>query len=374
VQIRPFTLERYFAKHEFSARYLLSSSDCESVPMEELLDRAGPEADRLWRELRLGYTESAGHPLLRAEVAGLYREVKPAGVMVAAPEEAIFVAMVALLAPGDHVVAIAPAYQSLHELPRALGCAVAPWTLRLGPGGWEVDLDELERSITPATRLIVLNFPHNPSGHTITREELDRIVEIARRRGIVVFSDEMYRLLEHDEVDRLPAICDLYELGISLSGLSKVFGLPGLRIGWLATSMPDVIERAIAVKDYTTICSGAPSEVLAIIALQARSALLERALAIVRANLMAARLFFAEHATKLAWIEPRAGSVAFPRWVGEGTVEGFCREALATQGVMIVPGGLFDYPGNHFRIGLGRRNLPEALARLGAMLGQGPIV
>jgi aspartate/methionine/tyrosine aminotransferase len=368
VEIRPFALERYFGKFEFTAKVLLSSSDCESLSQEELVDRAGPEADRLWRELRLGYTEGAGHPLLRAEIAGLYREIRPSGVMVAAPEEAIFVAMHALLAAGDHVVAVAPAYQSLHELPRAIGCTVTPWTLRLGDGGWRIDLDELESAITEHTRMLVINFPHNPTGHQIGRAELDRIVEVARKHSLWLLSDEMYRLLELDEADRLPAVCDLYERGISLSGLSKAFGLPGLRIGWLATRETGLVERWLTVKDYTTICSSAPSEVLAIIALQAKDWLLERAAKIVRGNLMAARIFFGEHAAALAWVDPRAGSVAFPRWLGESPIEQLCEEARATKGLMIVPGSLFDYPGNHFRVGLGRKNLPAALALLGDVL------
>jgi aspartate/methionine/tyrosine aminotransferase len=364
VEIRPFALERYYGKHEFTARLLLSSSDCESLSLAELLDWSGPEADRLWRELRLGYTQGPGHPLLRAEIAGSYREVKPGGVVVAAPEEAIFVAMHALLAPGDHVVVAAPAYQSLHELPRAIGCDVTPWPLRLGDGGWAVDLDALDGAVNERTRMVVINFPHNPTGHLISRDELDRVVEIARRRGAWLLSDEMYRLLELDEADRLPAACDLYERGISLSGLSKAYGLPGLRIGWLAAADAALPERFLAIKDYTTICSSAPSEVLAIMALQARHGLLDRALKIVRGNLMAARYFFEQQGTVLSWIDPRAGSVAFPRWTGPGPVEALCERALASHGLMIVPGSLFDWPGNHFRVGLGRKDLPAALAAL----------
>ena len=368
MEMRPFALERYFAKHEFTAKVLLSSSDCESLSLQELLDRSGPEADRLWRELRLGYTHGPGHPLLRAEIAGSYREVKPAGVMVAAPEEAIFVAMHALLAPGDHVVATAPAYQSLHELPRSIGCEVTPWPLRLGERGWEIDLDALESAITERTRMLVINFPHNPTGHQITRDELDRIVEIARRHSLWLLSDEMYRLLEIDEADRLPAACEAYERGISLSGLSKAYGLPGLRIGWLAAREPGLVERFLAIKDYTTICSSAPSEVLAIMALQARHGLLDRALKIVRGNLMAARYFFDQQGSVLQWIDPRAGSVAFPRLTGAGTVEALCEAALTSHGLMIVPGSLFDWPGEHFRVGLGRKNLPAALALLAEVL------
>jgi aspartate/methionine/tyrosine aminotransferase len=368
VEIRPFALERYFGKHEFTAKLLLSSSDCESLSLAELLDWSGPEADRLWRELRLSYTQGPGHPLLRAEIAGSYREAKPAGVVVAAPEEAIFVAMHALLAPGDHVVVATPTYQSLVELPRTIGCRVTPWPLRLGEGGWGVDLDALDAAVGERTRMIVINFPNNPTGCQLARGELDRVVELARARGAWLLSDEMYRLLEHSEPDRLPAACDVYERGISLSGLSKAYGLPGLRIGWLATADPALPERFLAVKDYTTICSSAPSEVLAIMALQARHALLERALKIVRSNLMAARYFFGQQAGALAWIDARAGSVAFPRWTGPGTVEALCEAALAAHGLMIVPGSLFDWPGGHFRVGLGRKDLPAALALLAEVL------
>lgn len=369
MHLRPFALERYFAAHEFTARVPMSSSDCDTVSLEELIDRAGIEADRLWRGLRLGYTESAGHPLLRAEAAGLYREVKPSGVMIAAPEEAILVAMHALLEPGDHVVAVAPAYQSLHELPRALGCEVTPWRLRAADGRWSLDLDELEGAITDRTRMLVINFPHNPTGHLITRDELERIVEVARRRSLWLFSDEMYRLLEYDPADRLPAACDLYERGISLSGLSKAFGLPGLRIGWLATRETALVERWLEVKDYTTICASAPSEVAAIVALQAKDWLLERSLKTVRNNLMASRAFFSDRPDALEWFDPRAGSVAFPRWRGDGTVEDLCAEALAEKGLMIVPGALFDHDGGHFRVGLGRASLSQALSLLGELLG-----
>lgn len=365
---RPFKLERYFARHEFGAAYQLSASDCESLAMDELLAMATPETLRLWRELKLGYTECAGHPLLRHEVASLYEGLGDEDVVIAAPEEAIFVAMHVLLEPGDEVVAVAPAYQSLHEVARALGCGVTPWHLEPGEASWRLDLDAFERLLTDRTRLIVLNFPHNPTGHTLTRDELDAVVEHARRRGLAVFSDEMYRLLEPDPSLRLPPVCSLYERGISLSGLSKAFALPGLRLGWLATRMPGMIEKFLAFKDYTTICNGAPAEVLGIIALQAREAILARNLALVRENTATAARFFTDHAGVLGWLAPRAGSVAFPRWLGAGSVEHLCRDLLAAEGVLAVPGSMFDAPGSHFRLGLGRRDLPAALDRVGTFL------
>ncbi len=366
--IDPFKLERYFAQHEFTAKYLLSPSDCESLTLKELLQLADAETLALWDELKLGYTESPGHPLLRAEVARLYQNITPDDVLIAVPEEAIFIVMQTLLRSGDQVVTIFPAYQSLYEVARSLGCDVTPWTLELGTAGWQMDLDRLERSLTDHARLLVVNFPHNPSGYLPTRGELDALIEIARKHNLYLFCDEMYRLLEYDPARRLPPICDLYEKGISLSGLSKTFALPGLRLGWLAMQRQALLTSWLSYKDYTTICNSAPSEVLGIIALRAKEAIVARNLRIIRQNLSAAEEFFAEHWQHFAWIKPQAGSIAFPRWLEATPVEQFCQDVLTQQNVMIVPGSIFDFPGNHFRVGLGRQNFAEALQRVSEYL------
>jgi aspartate/methionine/tyrosine aminotransferase len=360
----PFKLERYFAQYEFKVRYLLSASDCESLSLRELLSMADAEGLALWDQLRLGYTESQGHPGLRAEVARLYETLTPDDVLILTPEEGIFIAMHTLLEPGDHVIAVAPAYQSLSEIARAIGCAVTPWTYAPHGSGWQLDFDQLVRSFTPRTRLLVLNFPHNPTGHLPSRGDLDAILTLARERGVYVFSDEMYRLLEFDAARRLPSVSDVYEKGITLSGLSKSFALPGLRMGWLATRAPGLIERWLTFKDYTTICHSAPSEVLAVMALRAKDAILSRNLSIVQSNAALAESFFADYPALFKWLKPDAGSIAFPAWTGPGDVEAFCRAVLEQQGVMIVPGSLFDFSGPHFRVGLGRRNFGDALERV----------
>ncbi len=368
MSIQPFLLERYFAKYEFKTRYLLSSSDCESLSMAELLQMATPSTLDLWKDLKLGYTESQGHPLLRAEVSGMYGRISPEQVLIAAPEELIFIAMQTMLKPGDHIVAVSPAYQSLHEIARALGCEVTPWSFRPVGNGWVLDLDELECSLTARTRLIVINFPHNPTGYLPALPELQTIVRLAQERDIYLFSDEMYRLLEAGSDVRLPPVCDLYEKGVSLSGLSKSFSLPGLRLGWLATRQDSLIQRWIAYHDYTTICNSAPGEILGIIALQNRDRIIRRNLEIVQANIAYARQFMEARPDRFAWFAPAAGSVAFPRWTGPGSVEAFCRGVLQQQGVMVVPGSLFQFPGDHFRVGLGRKNFPEALDHVGEYL------
>lgn len=368
--IAPFQLERYFARHEFSARYLLCPSDCESLSMKELLVLADDECRRLWEGLHLGYTESAGHPLVRAEIAGLYEHIKADRIVTFAPEEAILVAMSTLLEAGDEVIALSPAYQSLHEIARSLGAVVKPWRLAPTANGWELDYDWLEKAVSPQTRMVVINFPHNPTGFLPERAGLERIAATVDRHGLILFGDEMYRGLEYSPSQRLPAVCDLTPHGISLGGLSKTYALPGLRTGWLASQDTALPSRWLRLKDYITICGSAPGEILALIALRSHEQLAARSREIVQANLAKAGVFFALHEKTLRWLAPQAGSVCFPELLEGGPIEDFCERLVAQKSVMLAPGNLFAYPGNHFRMGLGRKNFSEALKKLGEFLDE----
>jgi len=372
--IAPFKLERYFALYEFKAKYLLSSSDCESLRMSELLEMADTESLRLWEELSLGYTESPGHPKLREEIARQYANVPPDNIVVAAPEEAIYVAMNTLLAPGDHLICISPVYQSLYEVARTNGCTISDWKVRPDGNGWRLPVEELETMITLRTRLIVANFPHNPTGYLPWDADFESLVSVARKHNLYLFCDEMYRLLEHDAANRLPPVAEVYERGISLSGLSKSFALPGLRVGWLATQDTALPLKWLAFKDYTTICNSAPSEILALMALRATEPIIHRNLNIVHDNLRVAKEFVAAHAAQFEWFEPQGGSIMFPKWTGKLAVEEFCQRMVDERGVMIVPGSIFDYPGSHFRIGLGRKNLPEVLEQVDAYLKSAQLI
>jgi aspartate/methionine/tyrosine aminotransferase len=366
LNLAPFKLERFFAQYEFKVRHLLSSSDCESLKLPELLALADADALDRWQRLSLGYTESQGDPTLRAEIASQYAGLAADDVIVLVPEEGIYIAMHTLVQPGDHVIAIHPAYQSLYELARARGCALTTWPVLPTAEGtaWRLDLDALAAAITPQTRLLVINFPHNPTGLLPTRAELDALLELARRHDLYVFSDEMYRGLELDPAAQLPAVCTVYDRGISLAGLSKTHATPGLRVGWLATRAPGLMAQWLAYKDYTTICHSAPSEVLALIALRAQAPILQRNLGIIRANVATAAEFFQRQAALFGWAPPQGGSIAFPEWRGPGTADALCQGVLDERGVMLLPGSIFDVPGQRFRLGLGRRSFPEALAQL----------
>ncbi len=364
MNITPFKLERYFAEYEFKVRYLLSPSDCESLTLTELLAMQDSECRGLWENLSLSYTESQGHPELRTEISHLYESISADQVLVAAPEEAIFILMNSLLRPGDQVITVFPAYQSLYQIAEAMGCELSPWRFELADSGWRLDLNWLSDHLSQRTRLLVLNFPHNPTGYLPAPDEFESILTLARRYGVYVFCDEMYRGLEYAAETRLAAAADEYERAISLSGLSKTYALPGLRLGWLATQENAILQSALAFKDYTTICHSAPSEILGLTALRSGPKIIQRNLSLIQANLLAAETFFSRHPQRFDWLLPSAGSVAFPRYLGPGTVEDFCTAALNQHGVMIVPGSIFDYPGDHFRVGLGRRNFSEALNQL----------
>nr|WP_236673691.1 aminotransferase class I/II-fold pyridoxal phosphate-dependent enzyme [Comamonas sp. JC664] len=332
--------------------------------MQDLLALAGPDARARWDGLTLGYTESTGLPALREEIAALYPGLAPDQVLTfAGAEEALFVLVNVLLGAGDHAVVTWPGYQSLHEVARATGADVTLLRLR-EEDGWALDLDALRRALRPETRLLVVNFPHNPTGALLDRATFDALCELSRERGIHVLSDEVYRLLEYDARDTLPPVASQAPQGISLGVMSKAFGLAGLRVGWLACRDTDLLRRCAAYKDYTTICNSAPSEVLSLIALRAKAQVLARSRALLAENLALLDAFFARHTDTFRWVRPRAGSVAFPKLLRETPVAHFTEALREREGVLLLPGDVYDFPGNHFRMGLGRSNLPEALARL----------
>jgi aspartate/methionine/tyrosine aminotransferase len=365
MRIAEFALERYFARWEFAVDHLLCASDVQAMAVADLLALADEETRSLWDGLTLGYTESTGHPLLRREIASLYEGLAADDVLVfAGAEEAIFCLANVMLGPGDHAIVTWPGYQSLYEVARATAADVTLHELR-EESGWAIDPDLLRRQVTPHTRLIVINAPHNPTGMLPDRATFDDVVAIADEAGAHLLVDEVYRFLEFDEADRLPTGADATEHGISLGVMSKSFAMAGLRIGWLATRDHDVLTRCSSFKDYTTICSAAPSEVLALIGLRARDTVLARSREIVAANLDRLDPFFDEWADRFTWVRPRGSSVGFPRLTVPGvSIDEWAAELVEAEGVLLLPGSQFGYSGNHFRLGFGRTDLPAALERL----------
>ncbi len=361
VRLPSFRIERWYERYEFTTELQLSSSDCESVSIGDLLSLE-PDARERLESLRLGYTEVPGSPELRTAIAALYdRTGADAVVALAAAEEGIFAVETALLGPGDHGVVEVPCYESALAVARSTGAEVDTWR-RAYADGWAHDLDALERLLRPDTKLVYVNTPHNPTGTSMPRAVLGRLVELCAERGAVLFCDEVYRELEHDPATRLPAACDLYERAVSLGSVSKTYGLPGLRTGWIACRDAAVRDATIATKLYTTICSSAPSELLAALALRHRERLIEQNRALVLENLALADAFVAAQAERLDWVRPDASPIGFPRLRVPDTLA-FCERLAADAGVLLLPGEVYDVPG-HVRLGLGRRGAAEAFGRL----------
>ncbi|MEM9209562.1 MAG: aminotransferase class I/II-fold pyridoxal phosphate-dependent enzyme [Pseudomonadota bacterium] len=363
-----FALESYFSKWEFTARYHMCASDMESLAVPELLAFAGDDDRQRWDSLRLGYIETFGTPELRDAVADLYDAVESRHVLAfAGAEEGIFAAMQVLLTNDDHAVVITPNYQSAESIPAAV-CDTAGVALDYN-GAWRLDIDRLFDAVRPNTRVISVNFPHNPTGHIIPPDDFNAIVEFARTRGIYLFSDEVYRLLERDADRRLPQAADVYERGLSLNVLSKSYGLPGLRVGWIATRDTDVLARMERVKHYLSICNAGPSEVLATIALKARNRILARNLALIDDNLVSLGHFFDEFAELFRWSVPDGGCIGFPVYRGADSVETFCERLVNEAGVLLLPASVYrsalgPTPDNHFRIGFGRNGIDDGLGAM----------
>jgi aspartate/methionine/tyrosine aminotransferase len=366
--MRDFALEVYFSKWEFAAKYNLAGSDGENMTLAELLALAGPEDRAAFESLGLGYTETFGAPALRAEIAQTYDTVGPQHLLCfAGAEEGIYVAMKVLLNPGDHAIVITPNYQAAETVPLSI-CEVTGVPLDIDRN-WELDVDLLRAALRPNTKLISINFPNNPTGKIIPRAVFDAIVDICRSRGIWLFSDEVYRLIERDPALRLPQAVDAYERGVSLNVMSKAYGLAGLRIGWLACKDRAMLVRFEHYKHFLSICNSAPSEVLARIALKARQKILDRNRKVIRDNLTALDAFFADYAHLFDWREPDGGCVAFIRYKGAEGGEEFARRLVEESGVLFLPSSIYrselgPVPENCLRVGFGRSHVPKGFAEL----------
>ena len=362
MSLPPFKLERYFAKHEFNTEYVLCSSDCEAMSIADLLAMEEGAAEK-FRNVWLGYTESQGSPPLRKEICNLYETLQPEDILVhTGAEEAIFLFMHAMLKENDHVVVHTPSYQSLSDVAKSIGCNISPWRAR-EVNGWALDIDELRGLLRTNTKAIIINIPHNPTGFLMPRTDYEAMHQFVEENDLFLFSDEVYRESEYDPATRLPAACDLGEYAMSLGVTSKTYGLAGLRIGWVATKNKKVYDSMAALKDYTTICNSAPSEFLAEIAMRNRQILAARSLDIIKNNLNIMDEFFSRHTDLFSWVRPRAGSMAFPRYLA-GDAESFCDKVVREAGVLLLPGSVYDDTDNHFRLGLGRKNLAQAVNRL----------
>ncbi|MAI70520.1 MAG: aminotransferase [Rhodopirellula sp.] len=380
MKIKPFLTEHFFAKYEFTASHLLASSDCETTSIADLLDLSGGSLVD-FGAVKLGYTESQGHPEYRRLVTEMYEHVAADDIVIlTSPVEGIYLTMQTLLDASDEVIALSPAYDALHHVADHLCGKFELWQLVPTATGWQMDLDRLRSLVNSKTRLIIVNFPHNPTGYQPERDELQELIEIARENGCWLFCDEIYRGLEpgFELGATLPSVADIYEKAIVLNGLSKTFGLPGLRAGWLVIRDRKLREELIGWKHYTTICPAAPTEYLAMQALSVRVQLAERSRELVRSNLAVCSAFMERQSDIFHWRPPMAGSTALVEidleYLGRKQVQTFattteyCHHLVQNHGILLLPGECLGCSGRFARVGLGRQGFHAALVAWEATL------
>ncbi|MFK8185984.1 MAG: aminotransferase class I/II-fold pyridoxal phosphate-dependent enzyme [Phormidesmis sp.] len=361
-----FRLETHFSKWEFKAKYHMTASDAESFSLRELLAMADPEDRAQFEEMSLGYTTTFGAPDLREAIASMYSQRQAAEILCfAGASEGIFAANMVILDKNSHAIVVTPNYQSHETLPVTICEATG---IPLDPhDGWSLDIDRVADAIQPNTKLVTINFPHNPTGTILPLDRYHALIALCQKHGIYILHDEIFHGLGPTATNHLPFVADLYERGLSLNVMSKAFGLPGLRIGWIACADPEILSKMERLKHYLSIYNSGPSERLAKIALNVRDHLLARNCAIVDENLLKWEAFFARHPDLFDWYQPHGSCTAFPRYKGPDGVEEFTRSLVEESGVLLLPSTIYqselgETPTDRFRIGLGRKDLDEGLA------------
>jgi aspartate/methionine/tyrosine aminotransferase len=369
-----FRLESWFSRWEFAARYHLTASDAQSMSLAQLLALAEPADREAFEALHLGYTQTYGAPALREAIASTYQQRDATDVLCfAGAEEGIYIAMRVLLEPGDHAIVITPNYQAAETIPLSI-CEVTG--VALNPDDhWSLDIDDVAAAIRPNTRVVSINFPHNPTGKILERERFDALVALCRKHGIWLFSDEVYHSLGPSGTTHLPQAADVYEKGLSLGVMSKAYGLPGLRIGWIACADRALLQRMERYKHYLSICNAGPSEALALIALKARSTILDGHRQRIDRNLATLDDFFARWPDRFQWYRPDGACIAYPRYLGPEGVDAFATDLVEQAGVLLLPASnyrseLTTTPIDRFRIGFGRADCAEAIDALDRYLGK----
>ncbi len=376
MKIETFQLERWMTTWELNVTHDITESGISPLSIVNLLALSGIISERDERQYidallaaPQRYSEARGTVELRTSIANTYDAANADDVLVTTGAiEANYLVFNVLLSPGDHVVVTTPCYQQLVSIPKAIGCNVAEW--RVTPeSGFAFDLDALESLVTDKTKLIVVNSPHNPTGAFLGQPELERIARIADSVGAWVLSDEAYRWIEHPGSESAPPpFRDLYHRSVSIGTMSKLFGLPGLRLGWLAGTA-DLAAQCWAHRDYTSLSPAWLSDRFARLAVDNRYFIQQRNNGILGRNLRAARKWFSDNDDIVAWNEPKAGLLAMMDVIGIDNTDDLSERLAAEAGVMLAPGSVFGLPG-YLRIGIGQEPsiFKEALDRTSAFI------
>lgn len=363
MKIKPFAVEEWMNAWEVGAKYNIAETCVDSISMNELFELTGEDKTEFLNRLcarRLSYGDIEGLPEFRKGVCGLYKTLNIENIVpthgASGANHHVFYS---LISPGDRVVSIMPTYQQLYSIPESYGADVQ--ILHLSKeNNYLPDLEKLCRLVTPKTKMICINNPNNPTGALMSEQMLREIVEIARSADAWILCDEVYRHLSQED-DWCPSIVDLYEKGISVSSMSKVFSLAGLRLGWIATHDMSVVKSCLSHRDYNLVSCGVFDEMLAAVALKHRDKLLERSRKIVRENLQILDDWVGSE-PHVSYVKPKAGTTALVYYDLDISSYEFCEEMYKKTGAFVTPGDCFEVP-HSMRIGYayGKQDLIDGL-------------
>lgn len=363
MKIKPFAVEEWMNAWEVGAKYNIAETCVDSISMNDLFELTGEDKTEFLNRLcarRLSYGDIEGLPEFRKGVCGLYKTLNIENIVpthgASGANHHVFYS---LISPGDRVVSIMPTYQQLYSIPESYGADVQ--ILHLSKeNNYLPDLEKLRRLVTPKTKMICINNPNNPTGALMSEQMLREIVEIARSADAWILCDEVYRHLSQED-GWCPSIVDLYEKGISVSSMSKVFSLAGLRLGWIATHDMSVVKSCLSHRDYNLVSCGVFDEMLAAAALKHRDKLLERSRKIVRENLQILDDWVSSE-PHVSYVKPKAGTTALVYYDLDISSYEFCEEMYKKTGAFVTPGDCFEVP-HSMRIGYayGKQDLIDGL-------------
>ena len=363
MKIKPFAVEEWMNAWEVGAKYNIAETCVDSISMNELFELTGEDKTEFLNRLcarRLSYGDIEGLPEFRKGVCGLYKTLNIENIVpthgASGANHHVFYS---LISPGDRVVSIMPTYQQLYSIPESYGADVQ--ILQLSKeNNYLPDLEKLRRLVTPETKMICINNPNNPTGALMSEQLLREIVEIARSADAWILCDEVYRHLSQED-GWCPSIVDLYEKGISVSSMSKVFSLAGLRLGWIATHDMSVVKSCLSHRDYNLVSCGVFDEMLAAAALKHSDKLLERSRKIVRENLQILDNWVSSE-PHVSYVKPKAGTTALVYYDLDIPSYEFCEEMYKKTGAFVTPGDCFEVP-HSMRIGYayGKQDLIDGL-------------
>ena len=363
MKIAAFKVEEWMNEYEIDAEYNIAETCVESLTVEEVLNFSDDPTARLEeiKKMQLTYGDIKGSAAFKKGVSNLYQNVSPENILPShGAIGANFLLLYSLIEAKDEVVSVFPTYQQLYSIPESFGAAVKKLDLKY-EDGFLPDLEKLRSLVTDKTKLIAINNPNNPSGVVMKREILEEIVEIARASKAYILADEVYRGFDLEE--EIPSIADLYEKGISVGSMSKVFSLAGLRMGWIA-GPEKVIELCQLHRDYTTISNSMISDYLSVIALENKDQILKRNLAKVRKQLQILD-DWVQNEDLIEYVKPNGGTTAFLKYKLDLDSEKFAQKLFKEKGVLVVPGIAFGRE-NFMRIGFAgnQKELEAGLALL----------